>query len=164
MLRTYWKAMLALMVPLAISAAPSWAKEKSRAADEAAIKKLVAAWTDCFNRKDAHTCAMLYAEDGEFTSVRGDVYRGREGVEKHNNMIFSTFLKNAHRTDTVRSIRFLSPTIASVDSDWEMTGATAPNASEAARPVRKGLLTWIVTKQKDQWYITLFHEFDFPGK
>jgi uncharacterized protein (TIGR02246 family) len=106
---------------------------------------------------------MLFAEDGELTTVRGDVDHGPKGVEEHNKLIFSTFLKNAHRTDKVRSIRFLSPTIASVDSEWEMAGATAPNPREAAKPLRKGLLTWIVTKHNGQWYITLFHEFDYPG-
>ena len=133
-------------------------------ADEIAIKNLVAKWNECFSRKDAHACAMLYTEDGDFTSVRGDSDHGRTNVEKHYQLVFSTFLKNAHRTDTVRSIRFLSPTIASVDSDFEMTGATAPNSNEPAKAVRKGLLTWIVTKQNDQWYIAIFHEFDFPGK
>ena len=70
------------------------------------------------------------AEDGDFTSVRGDRDHGRPEVEKHYQQVFSTFLKNAQRTDTVRSVRFLSPAIASVDSDFEMTGATAPNSKE----------------------------------
>jgi uncharacterized protein (TIGR02246 family) len=163
MLRAHLEVILALVVLVSISAAPSRAEEKSRTADEAEIKKLVASWTDCFNRKDAHGCAMLYTADGELTTVRGDVAHGPEDVERHNHLIFSTFLKNAHRTDTVRSVRFLSPTIASVDSEWRMIGATAPNAKEAAKPVRIGLLTWIVTKHNGQWYITLFHEFDYPG-
>jgi uncharacterized protein (TIGR02246 family) len=83
-------------------------------------------------------------------------------VEKHYQQVFSTFLKNAHRTDTVRSIRFVSPTIASVDTEFEMTGATSPNSTgTTARPPRKGLLTWIVTKQDGRWYISIFHELDY---
>jgi len=162
MIRSYWKAMLAVLLLFSVTAAVSWAKPSPT--DEAAIKKLVASWDECFERKDAHACAMLYVEDGDFTSVRGDSDHGRANVEKHYQKVFTTFLLNAHRKDTVRSIRFLSPTIASVDSDFEMTGATAPNANEAAKSVRKGLLTWIVTKHNGQWKITLFHEFDFPAK
>jgi uncharacterized protein (TIGR02246 family) len=164
MTRSHWKAILALLVLVSITVAVSWAKEESRTADETAIKQLVANFNDCFNRKDAHGCTMLYAEDGEFTSSRGDMFtQGHPELEKHYQHVLSTFLKNAHRTGTVRRIRFLSPTMASVDTDWELTGATSPTGGEAP-PVRRGLLTWIVTKQKGQWYITVFHEFDFSGK
>lgn len=165
MVRTHLKAILAVLVLISITAAVSWAKADSKAADETAIKKLVANFNDCFNRKDAHACTMLYAEDGEFTSSRGDMYtQGHPAMEKHYQQVFSTFLKNAHRTGTVRRIRFLSPTMASVDTDWELVGATSPYGTGEAPPVRKGLLTWIVTKQNGQWYITIFHEFDFSGK
>jgi hypothetical protein len=54
--------------------------------------------------------------------------------------------------------------MASVDTDWELVGATSPYGTGEAPPVRKGLLTWIVTKQHGQWYITIFHEFDFSAK
>jgi uncharacterized protein (TIGR02246 family) len=164
MVRTHLKAVLAVFVLVAMAVSVSWAKTGSRAADEAAIKKLVASYNQGWNNKDAHACAMLYTEDGDFTSVRGDSDHGRPALEKHYQVVFSTFLKNAHRTDTVRSVRFLSRTLASVDTDFELTGATAPNATEAAKPVRKGLLTWIVKKLDGQWYIIVFHELDYPGK
>jgi uncharacterized protein (TIGR02246 family) len=164
MVRSYLKTILAVFILVSVATAVSWAKTDTKAANEAAIKKLVASWDECFERKDAHACAMFYVEDGDFTSVRGDSDHGRLAVEEHYKKVFTTFLLNAHRKDTVRSIRFLSPTIASVDSDFEITGATAPNANEAAKSVRKGLLTWIVTKQNGQWYIAVFHELDLPGK
>jgi uncharacterized protein (TIGR02246 family) len=162
MVRTHLKAILAVCVLISISAVASWAKAKSNAADEAAIKQLVGNWSAGFNNKDAHACAMLFTENGEFTSVRGDSDHGRPDVEKHYQKVFSTFLKNAHRTDTVRSVQFLSPKIASVDTEFEMVGANAPNSTDTtARPPRKGLLTWIVTKQDGRWYISIFHELDY---
>ena len=164
MVRSSLKAMLGILILISISGASSWAKSEGNAADEAAVKKLVAAFNMCFNAKDAPACAALYTEDGDFTSVRGDSNHGRADVEKHYAMVFSTFLKNAHRTDKVRSVRFITPTIASVDTDWELTGALAPNGTEAAPGVRQGLLTWIVTKHEGKWYISVFHELDFPGK
>jgi uncharacterized protein (TIGR02246 family) len=136
------------------------AKANSNAADEAAIKQLVANWSEAFNHKDARACAVLFTEDAEFTSVRGASDHGRPAIEKHYQDVFSTFLKNANRTDTVRSVRFLSPKIASVDTVFEMTGATAPN-STTPTAARKGMLTWIATKQDGRWYIKLFHEFDY---
>lgn len=165
MVWSYVKAILTIFVFIAIPAAFCSAKTDSKAADESAIKDLVANFNDCFNRKDAHGCTMLYADDGDFTSSRGDMYtQGHPDLEKHYQQVFSTFLKNAHRTGTVRRIRFLTPTIASVDTEWELVGATSPSGTAPAPPVRKGLLTWIVTKQSGQWHIAIFHEFDFSGK
>jgi uncharacterized protein (TIGR02246 family) len=160
MVRTHLKVILAVFVLISISAAVSWAKAESYAADEAAIKQLVANWSEGFNQKDARACAILFTEDGDFTSVRGASDHGRPDVEKHYQQVFSTFLKNAHRTDTVRGVRFVSPTIASVDTEFEMIGANAPNSTTAGPP-RKGLLTWIVTKQDGRWYISIFHELDY---
>ena len=129
-------------------------------ADSAAIKQCVAAWEDAWNRHDAHATAMAYVEDGEFSSTTGVPSHGWKELEAHYNEIFTTFLKDAHRTDTVRSIRFLTPDIASVDIDWQMTGARTRDGKDA--PNRKGLLTWVVTKQHNgQWMITIYHESAF---
>jgi uncharacterized protein (TIGR02246 family) len=164
MIRTFLRTTLAAFILVSISAAIPTLKAESNPADEAAVKKVVADFNTCFNKKDAHACAILYTEDGDFTSVRGDSNHGRADVEKHYQTVFTTFLKNAHRTDKVRSVRFITPTIASVDTDWQLTGALSPNGAEAAPAVREGLLTWIVTKHDGKWYITVFHELDFPGK
>ena len=129
-------------------------------ADSTAIKQCVAAWEDAWNRHDAHGTAMAYVEDGDFSSTTGVPSHGWRELEAHYNEIFTTFLKDARRTDTVRSIRFLSPEIAVVDIDWQMTGARTRDGKNA--PNRKGLLTWVVTKQHDeQWMITIYHESAF---
>jgi len=129
-------------------------------ADSAAIKQCVTAWEDAWNRHDAHATAMAYVEDGDFSSTTGVPSHGWKELEAHYNEIFTTFLKDAHRTDTVRSIRFLSPEIAVADIDWQMTGARTRDGKDA--PNRKGLLTWVVTKQHDgHWMITIYHESAF---
>jgi uncharacterized protein (TIGR02246 family) len=129
-------------------------------ADSAAVKQCVAAWEDAWNRHDAHATAMAYVEDGDFSSTTGVPSHGWKELEAHYNEIFTTFLKDAHRSDTVRSVRFLSPEIAVVDIDWQMSGARTRDGKDA--PNRKGLLTWVVTKQHDgQWMITIYHESAF---
>ena len=129
-------------------------------ADSAAIKQCVAAWEDTWNRHDAHATATAYVEDGEFSSTTGVPSHGWKELETHYNEIFTTFLKDAHRTDTVRNIRFLTPEIAAVDIDWQMTGAKTRDGKDV--PTRKGLLNWVVTKQRDgHWMITIYHESAF---
>jgi len=151
---------LAVLLVLGFSAAGSWAQMVSKTdADTAAIKQCVAKWEDAWNRHDAHATAVAYVEDGDFSSTTGVPSHGWKELEAHYNEIFTTFLKDAQRTDTVRSIRFLTPEIASVDIDWQMTGARTRDGKDA--PNRKGLLNWVVTKHNGQWMITIYHESAF---
>jgi uncharacterized protein (TIGR02246 family) len=151
------KAALAIFLFLTFSAAGSRAQmAASRDADTAAIKQCVAAFADTWNSHDAHGVAMHYVEDGDFSSIKGEASHGRKELEDHYTTIFSTFLKNAHTTDTVRSVRFLGPDVASVDIDWLVNDPGAPGGV-----LRKGLLTWIVTKRNGQWMITIYHEQSF---
>jgi uncharacterized protein (TIGR02246 family) len=145
---------LLVSVPCAIS----WAKN-SEAADSSAIKQVVSDFLDAFNNHDAHAWALSFAEDGDFTNVAGLTRHGRREVEERFAGLFAGPLKNAHRTYQVKSIRFLTPGIASVDADWEMTGSKAADGSES--PVRKGLFHWIMTRQNDHWLFAAFHEFEF---
>jgi uncharacterized protein (TIGR02246 family) len=150
-----------IVLALSFSAGVSRAQTAGKMdADSAAIKQFAAAWSDVWNRHDAHAAAMAFVEDNDFSNTTGVPTHGRKDLEDHYNVIFNTFLKDAHRTDTVRSIRFLTPGIAVVDVDWQMTGARTPDGKD--NPNRKGLLTWVVTKQHDgQWMITIYHESAF---
>jgi uncharacterized protein (TIGR02246 family) len=132
---------------------PAQMASSSRDADTAAIKQCVADFADTWNSHDAHAVAMRYVEDGDFSSVKAEDSHGRKALEEHYATIFGTFLKNAHTTDTVRSIRFLGPDLASVDIDWLVTEPRAPGGV-----LRKGLLTWIVTRRSGQWMIMIYHE------
>ena len=155
------KVVLAAFLFVISSTAICWAQMASGSeADSAAVKQCVAAWEDAWNRHDAHATAMAYVEDGDFSSTTGVPSHGWKELEAHYNEIFTTFLKDAHRTDSVRSIRFLQPGIAAVDIDWQMTGAKTRDGKDV--PVRKGLLNWIVTKQPSgEWKITIYHESAF---
>src|ERR1700722_3078539 len=131
---------LALAVFLFVAGSPVISRAQmpaNRDADSVAIKQLVAAFQDTWNSHDAHAVAMRYVEDGDFSSVKGEDSHGRKELEDHYNTIFTTFLKNAHTTDTVRSIRFLAPDLASVDIDWLVT-----DPASTGGVLRKGLLTW----------------------
>ncbi len=151
---------LAASLLLGFSSVLAWAQMTSKMdADSAAIRQCVAAWEDAWNRHDAHATATAYVEDGDFSSTTGVPSHGWKELEAHYNEIFTTFLKDAHRTDTVRSIRFLTPEIASVDIDWQMTGARTRDGKDA--PNRKGLLTWVVSKQNGKWMISIYHESAF---
>lgn len=147
---------------LAFSLAGSQARKQLSAseADAAAVKQVVASYDDAFNQHDAHAVGALFADEGDFTNMRGASRHGRKDIEQNYGNLFSGVLKTSHRTDTVKNVRFLTPEMAEVDADWEMTGTRGADGSES--PARKGYLDWVVAKVNGQWLITVFHEAEFP--
>jgi len=151
------KAAIAVLLFLTFSPESSRAQTASNHdADTAAIKQFVANFADAWNSHDAHAVAMHYVADGDFSSIKAEASHGRKELEDHYSAIFTTFLKNAHTSDTVRSIRFLAPDLASVDIDWLVTEPSAPGGV-----LRKGLLTWMLSKRNGQWMIVIYHEQSF---
>ncbi len=105
-------------------------------AESAAIKQTCADFSENFTRHDAHGVAMTFADDADFTNMRGIHSHGRKDIEKWFSGLFRGNLKDSVRTDTVRSIRYFSPELAAVDADTVITGTKAADGSVI--PARKG--------------------------
>jgi uncharacterized protein (TIGR02246 family) len=129
---------------------------KATVDESTAVMSVINGFTDAFNHHDAHALAMWFTEDADFTNVGQVTSHGRKDIEEHFVPRFAGFLKNSHRTYTVRSIRFLTPEVTSIAMDYELTGTMRPNGTEI--PPRKGLYDWIVTKQNGKWLINVLHE------
>jgi len=151
---------LLFLITFFYGSVPAKAQSPSRNRDESAIREVVAGYTEAFNHHDAHATAMLFAEAADFTNLRGTTRHGRNDIEQFFGTLYSGILKNAHRTETVKNIRFLSPGIAVVDDLWGITGSKAPDGAD--NPDRKGLFAWILTKSGGHWRILVFHEVEFP--
>ncbi len=153
------KALLAAGLSAALLAA-AWTQDKARGADEAAIRQTVADFDQSFSSHNAHGTAMTFAEDGDFTNMLGVHKRGRKDIEERFTGLFSGTLKEAQRTDAVRSIRFMTPEVAVVDADTVITNTRGAGGSMIA--LRKGLMTLVMTKHGERWLIAVFHEAEYP--
>ena len=129
-------------------------------ADSTAIKQVCADFSENFSRHDAHGVALTFAEDADFTNMRGSHSHGRADIEKWFSSLFRGNLKDSLRTDTVKSIRFFTPELAAVDADTVITGTKAADGSEI--PLRKGLMIVMAIKQNGRWFIGTFHEAEYP--
>jgi uncharacterized protein (TIGR02246 family) len=129
-------------------------------ADSAAIRQVFTDFYESFTRHDAHATAMTFAEDGDFTNMRGVHRHGRKDIEAWFGSLFSGNLKDSRRTDIVRSIRYFSADVATVDADTTITGTAAADGSQV--PPRKGLMIATLSKQGGRWQISTFHEAEFP--
>jgi uncharacterized protein (TIGR02246 family) len=150
-------ALFLLSVPV------SWAQDQSKTtdADSASITQLVTDFDENYSSHVAHGTAMTFAEDADFTNMYGLHLHGRKAIEERFTALFTANLKAAHRTDTVKSVRFLAPGLASVDADTVITGSKAADGSDI--PVRKGLMIVVLTKENTRWQISIFHEAEFPA-
>lgn len=130
--------------------------------DRVAIEQTLERFLDAWNKHDAHAFAMTFTEDADFTNVTGVHAQGRANVETFHARVFATLFKDSHQTAQIRSIRFLTPDLASVDVDWQMTGAILPNGTPM--PNRKGLLNWLMAKQPGgSWLIGIMHNTDLTN-
>jgi uncharacterized protein (TIGR02246 family) len=141
--------------------APAQSQANGAEADSVAIKQVCADFSQNFSRHDAHGVAMTFAEDADFTNMRGSHSHGRADIEKWFASLFRGNLKDSLRTDTVKSIRFFTPELAAVDAETVITGTKAADGSEI--PPRKGLMILMVTKQNGHWLIGTFHEAEYPA-
>ncbi len=142
-------------------AAPVRSQAAGTDADSAAIKQVCAEFSENFSRHDAAGVAMTFSEDADFTNMSGRHSHGRADIEKWFVSLFQGNLKNAQRTDTVKSIRYFTPELAEVDADTVITGTNAADGSVIAP--RKGLMIVTVIKQNGRWYIGTFHEAEYPA-
>jgi uncharacterized protein (TIGR02246 family) len=162
MISGHARVMGVIFIMLSFSLAGSSAQNlpNSTQKDLTAVKQVLADYDVAFDQNDAHAIGALFAEEADFTNMRGASQHARKDIEQNYGKLFAGVLKGSHRTDSVKSVRFLAPEIAQMDAVWEMTGTKAADGSD--NPPRNGLLDWVVAKVNGQWRIVVFHESEFP--
>jgi uncharacterized protein (TIGR02246 family) len=133
-------------------------KPSDSAKDEEGIKTVLADFVDAWNKHDAKAFSMVFAEDADFTNVGGRSAHRRLEIEKHHAPSFATKWKESNQKMTETRIRFIKPEMAAVDARWELTGAKDEQGQE--RPPRKGLLNFVMSKERGTWLITVMHNME----
>ena len=128
--------------------------------DEAAIRGVLEKFGEAWNRHDANAFAMAFAEDADFTNVRGMSAHGRTEIAQFHAPIFATIFKESALKIDELKVRFIKPDVAAVDEWWQMTGARDQRGQEI--PLRKGLLNALMTRQNGHWVIAVMHNMDLP--
>jgi uncharacterized protein (TIGR02246 family) len=158
-------AVLLVAAPLAIGlarAAGDEARTSGNPEDDAAIRQVVAGFSNGWNTHDAHSMCLALADNVQWVSWRGDVSHSRKQVEDDHATLFAGLYKNSHRTDNVKAIRYLTPELASVDNYWSMTGAKMRDGSDW--PYRAGYVNFLMAKRDGRWVIIVSHTADFNAK
>ena len=124
----------------------------SKAADEEAIRKVVATYVDTWNQNDMESWGKLFTDDVDYVNRGGGWWRSnRENVEGHKR-IHDHLVKQRQVMDyqsTVENIDFLAPGIALVHASWNWPSTRPPKGSEEF----KGMITMVLVKRGGAWLI-----------
>jgi uncharacterized protein (TIGR02246 family) len=122
--------------------------------DEAAIRALLAAQAEAWNRGDAAAWSAVFEPGADFVNVFGTVFSGRDQIEERHAAIFDTFFKGSRTTVTVRRLVFLTPRLAIVDSDHVVTdyGALPPSLHPVDGAVRTRM-KYVMRKSGRHWNV-----------
>jgi uncharacterized protein (TIGR02246 family) len=129
--------------------------------DEHAIRVVMDRFMDSWNHHDAKTFAAVFAEDADFTNVRGIGASGRQKIEDFHAPVFATIFSKSHQEYTDVKTRLIRPDIAAVDVHWKMTGVI--DALGSPRPDREGLLSFVMAKNAGRWEIAVMHNLDISA-
>ena len=125
--------------------------------DDAAIKQLVTNFANTFSSHDAHAVAQFFTVEAVYSTGGGpDTFHGQKAIEDHLAPLFVAGLKTIIMKISVRDVEFVTPNVAIVNSDVDLSGLKRPDGTDAPAPV--GFFDWVVVKQNGRWLIAGFHE------
>jgi uncharacterized protein (TIGR02246 family) len=131
----------------------------------ATLKKpedVATAFADAWNRHDISSFAELFTQDANFVNVVGMWWKNRDEIEGAHRATHDTIFRNSRLEGKVSSVVELAADIASVHYTWTLTGASAPDGSQAG--TREGILLLIVQKGQSGWLVRVAQNTDIvPG-
>lgn len=132
----------------------AWAGSPDRAADEAAIRSVIAATTDRFNQHDAAGFASYYTPDADLMTVRGEVMKGTAEIRSGLQRIFDARAASAALREVNVTVRFVAPDVAIAHVTNELTGLVDGNGAPLAPHRERSIRVFVRTR--DGWKVTAF--------
>ena len=113
-----------------------------------------AAW----NAGDAVKFSSRVLPDTVFTNIFGAQFVGHDAFLKQHERIFATIYAGTRCKQVVAHLHFLSDTIATVDTDVELSGAAQlPFGLKLEGGIGRARLLQVMVKKPEGWRIASFH-------
>lgn len=125
--------------------------QPTEAADRAAIEALFTSWEGAWAAHDMTSFADLYHEDCTFIAWTGDIWHGRDTVEKGMAAVHKTVFRNSIQRKRIDGLQFLAPDVALVHLWSTLTG----DERQPDKVVRSRN-TLVLTKREGTWKILSF--------
>ena len=127
------------------------AQTADTAADEAAIRALVAQMEAGWNAGDGDAFAAPFAEDADYVVVDGAYISGRPTIVGGHRHILSTFYRGSENRGTVEAIRFLRPDVAVARVRWHLRFDAGSGPQEAQSRCQV-----VATRGSGGWELAVF--------
>jgi uncharacterized protein (TIGR02246 family) len=127
----------------------------NRVRDEQAIRELVSAQTEAWNRQDAVAWSKDFTPDAEFVNIVGTVFQGHTEIEQRHAAIFASIFKGSQDQVTVRTLLFPAPDVAVVDTVHEVTGHTGlpPGVQNTEEGLLRTRMKFVMKRTDGGWRI-----------
>src|SRR5262245_34120830 len=145
-------ALLFVTAPRGLSQ-PAGKGAAAAGADEQAVRQLVAAYVEAFNKGDFAAIAAFWADDAEYTDEAGTTTKGRDAIAALFKQAF-TDLKGAKMALKVTGVRLVKGVVALVDGT---STVSAPDGS-----TEEGRFSAVFFKDGDKWLLRSAR--DLPGE
>jgi uncharacterized protein (TIGR02246 family) len=142
---------LTIMVFCAATGLFAQEKDSKMSKDEAAIRANVEQMAKGWNMKSGAEFAKPFAENSDYVVINGMHIKGRTDNAQGHQQIFNTIYKDSRVSVNVKQIRFLRPDVAVVHVESNLTFKIG-----GAEQTGSGLITMVMTKEKDKWEIAAF--------
>ena len=128
--------------------------------DEQAIRKLHQSFAEAWTQHDAQAMSMFWAEDGDFIGPDGQLNTGRSRIENYLAEAHTGDFATAKLAITVKGIRFLTPEVAVVNAEAEISGGK--DWYDKAMASQKAIATSVVVKKDGKWFTAVYRLFVPP--
>jgi uncharacterized protein (TIGR02246 family) len=116
------RSLVSLAVVIIAGASSAQAQTSDRAADEAAVKKVIQAFIDTRESNDAAGLTELLTTDVDQRQTSGNMRSGRDAVV--SGSLATNQSTGGKRTITVDSLRFIGADVAIADGRYDSIGRT----------------------------------------
>jgi len=147
---------LAIAAVLLAFGPASFVTEAGKAADEAAIRAHSASFAEAFARGDARAVAEGYGEDADIVRPNQPAVVGRAAIQAFYEQMFAGPLKGVTKTSVVDRVRFVTATVAVVDSSYTLDRA------EPALHARGASVT-VLERREGRWVAVVSRSFRLPA-
>jgi len=123
--------------------------------EDEAVKAVITAMTEAFNRHDAKAWTRLATPDAQLVTVRGESMNGVAEIEKGLSGLFETRNRNASVKILDVKVRLIRPDVAMAHVINELSGVIGPGGQKL--PAHREFSLRVFVKDQGVWRISAFH-------
>ena len=123
--------------------------------EEEAVKAVIVAMTEAFNRHDVKAWTRLATPDAQLVTVRGESMNGVAEIEMGLSALFQTLNRNASLKILDVKVRLIRPDVAIAHVTNELSGVIGPDGQKL--PAHREFSLRVFVKDQGVWRISAFH-------